>query len=636
MFSNEISEGSINLVKHETLANIVDNVLTDVSSVKTTLGPGGKTNLVHDSSNASLYQSKDGYRIVMNMHYDDYFYDAIAKLIKDVSAYNNSIIGDGTTSAVVILNEFYKMLNSEVNNRSDGFEHISLTGVTNILSAMKDVIRDTLLNKGYVKFLKDYTIEEQKEIICKVATIAANNDNTIGKYVAKIFDKIINEGKFNELFVDIVANYSNDTSETNEIGFRMNHSFIDRIYTTEPDKNTAIHHNPKFLLIEGAITDKELEAIKPLVIWNCLEKQRPLVIIAGDYTQAVTQWLYSMRIGGSKIKIPVPNGNGKTEEYILPPLDVLAIQLHAADDESHEKYVDLETALGGRAIPAITETWDALGTSPEEWEIILGESEKIICIPFETSIIGGCGDVEAINARVAKLQEELDHMVMISDGGAGELRKAVYRERIGILNSNMVSIRVGGLSFKERQYNCLVYEDAICAVKSTIKNGFTLAGQVSLKHVVEHHADEIVSLVVDKLASEGRNVTFGAKRGEALKSAIRKILKVISETCTKAYETAITNAIFDEKEIKEIKETIYNKELTSPLSYNLMNATYEGIDLNSKCNMLVAGNTDYETFAAIISITNLFLNTDKLETIYIPKRISPEEAARLKREAEQH
>lgn len=630
MISNEIGTGLINLVDHDTLKRIVHDVLADVSSVKSTLGPGGKANLVHDAETVSLYQSKDGYRIVMDMHYDDYFYDSVAKLIKDASAHNNAIIGDGTTSSIVILQAFYTKLEELVEKHKDGFEHISLTGVSNILETLKIVLKEELIEHNYIHFLKDYTVEEQLKIITKVATIAANNDRTIGEYVRNLFEKIIREGKFDDLYVDIVPNYSKNTSEKSEIGFRMQHSYINRIYATEPDGSTATYTNPNFLIIEGALLDGDIEKIRDIIDYICFMKNEPLVVVAADFTAKMSQFLYSLRIGGQRRTFVDPNTN-KNVETTLPPYPIIALQISAGDDESHEKYEDLEVALGGRAIPAITQTWESLGTTPKEWESILGHADKITCIPFETSITGGYGDSKKIDARIDKLQNELDHMVLISDGGASELRKAKYQERISMLKSNMVEIRVGGDTFKERQYNCLVYEDAIYAVKSTIKNGFTLAGQVSMRHLVTHHANEIADKVIERLEKEGRNVTFGAQRKPALGNAIIAILQVIANTFPTAYETAISNAIFDTKEIEEILKTLYNPELKKPMSYNLMNDSFESIDLDENCNMLVAGNTDYETYNAIVGITNIFLNTDNLETLYIPRRLRKDEVELAKK-----
>ena len=187
----------------------------------------------------------------------------------------------------------------------------------------------------------------------------------------------------------------------------------------------------------------------------------------------------------------------------------------------------------------------------------------------------------------------------------------------------MVSIRVGGASFKERKYNVLVYEDAVCAVKSTIKNGFTLAGQVSIQHLIRKHKMDIIEHTIQKLTADGRNVTYGSNRKEALANAISSILDIISETFKTAYQCAIENAIMDPEERKKIAEDIYTSD--NPIVYNLMKDDYEALDITN--DMFVAGNTDYETLAAVFEITNIFLNTDNLETLYIPRKVSKEEVA---------
>ena len=139
------------------------------------------------------------------------------------------------------------------------------------------------------------------------------------------------------------------------------------------------------------------------------------------------------------------------------------------------------------------------------------------------------------------------------------------------------------------------------------------------------YSDEIIEKVIAKLETEGRNVTFGKHRDEALKSAIRSILDVVTETFNVAYKTALENAIFDKNELDEIYKNLYKSDSEKPKSYNLITGDYETLDLKSDCNMLVAGNTDYETFAANVGIAALFLNTDNLETLYIPRRLSKEE-----------
>ena len=623
MISDEINPGHLNLVAHEKSRKIIYEVMNDLASVKSTLGPGGKANLVHDPEDMSVYPSKDGFRLVMGMHYDDYFYDTILKTIRDASEHNNRMIGDGTTSAIVILEKFYTTLEKYVSEHAEGFQHISLTGVVNILKTLKSVLKEELISKGYIKFLKDYDIDTQKAIITKVATIAANNDRTVGEYIAKLFNNIIEKGKGDELFVDIKPNYMNETDESTEIGFRMPCGYIHRVYATERDGVTAIYKDPRFLLIEGPIMEGDIEVIDPIIMYTAFELNKPIVIIASEYVGKVAQYLYSLRLGGSER--PNPEFNPKLPEdqeknprvFILPPIDVLPLQYGTDNDTGHERMVDLETALGGRAIPALTQHWE-MGKNPNEWDTILGRAKSITTVPHDSSITGGMGETAKIEGRIAKITEDLDAM-KLADTNASIGRIEEYRERIGMLNSNMVTIRVGGGSFKDRKYNVLVYEDAVYAVKSTIKNGFTLAGQVSIQNLIKNHKASIVDKVFDRLKAEGRNVTFGANRRKILADAISAILNIISDTFSEAYKIAIENAILDTNERNHIYSEIYNRDKNECMAYNLMTDTYESLHPDNQ--MLVPGNTDYETFAAVIEITNIFLNTDNLETLYIPRRV---------------
>ena len=632
MIGDQIKPGQLNIVSHATAKKIIHEVMDDMANIKSTLGPGGKANLVHDPQNMELYPSKAGFRLVMGMKYDNYFHDTILKIVRDTSEHNNEKIGDATTSAIVILDKFYKMLEEKVEEHADGFEHISPTGVTNILNALKFILKQELIKHGYVKFLKDYPVEKQKEIVKKVATIAANNDKTIGEYVARLFDRVIERGKGEELYTNVIENFSRDTDETSEVGFRLNAGLIHRIYATERDGRTATYEDPYYLLIEGALMARDIEPVWPVIQYCCLEQGKPLVIIAGDFVGEFAQNLYALRSGGMQVPNPQfdhnnpsnPKNRGVPPTVTLPPLDILPIQYMTDNDYGHENMVDLEIALGGKLIPALTEHWDHIAETESEMINILGRSKKIISVPHDTSIIGGRGETSKIEGRIADLQENLNKIAP-ADTPTAAMDEEDYRVRIGMLNSNMVTIRVGGATHKERQYNKLVYEDAIYATKSTIKNGFTLAGQVSIQHLIKKHKEELVDAVIAQLKKEGRNVTFGANRAESLAKATAAILDIISETFKTAYVNAIENAIFDETERKNIIDEIYDDKKENPVSYNLMTDIYEGLDIENG-EMFVAGNTDYETFAAITEITNLFLNCENLETLFIPRLMTKEES----------
>ena len=614
MISDEIRSGHINIVNNEKLREIILEVLKDVASVSSTLGPGGRTNLLHDPDGAtSLYPAKDGFRVVSGMHYDDYFYDAILRIIRESSIHNNTAIGDGTTSSIVILEKFFKTIDErieETSNKSDyiSLKHISKTGIVNILDSMKTVLRDILIEKGYIKFIDKLPVEKRMEIVTKVATIAANNDKTIGKYIAEIFRNCVEKGD-DDLFVDISPNYSKDTDEASEIGFRLPCGYINRVFSTERDGRTAIYENPRFILFEGPLLDNDIDSIGPIIEFFCVKSDVPLVIFADEFSNKMAMYLYNLRVGAKYL-------DEKNNPRIMPPLKILPIQYHTGDDIGHERMMDLEVALGAKAISIRSQTWESFGTDIEYWNRICGGAEKIVCIPHDTAIIKGHGNHDLINGRIEKIKDDLNHM-MFTDNPSVQLTVADYKERIGMLKSNMVVIKVGGTSFNERKYNCMVYEDAVYAVKSTIKNGYTLAGQVSICDAVVKYKDEIINKTVEIIKKEGRNVTFGKNREETLVNVIGIILDIINETFYHAYRIALKNAIITDSEVDEIMNKIKDKNNKTPIVYNLMTNEYETID---ECKeMLVAGNTDYETYIAVISVVNIFLNCDNLETIFIPR-----------------
>jgi chaperonin GroEL (HSP60 family) len=614
MINDNILDGTINIVSKDTTRKIIYEVLKDIrSAVEHTLGPAGRTTLLHDPSGiASLYPSKDGFRLMMHLSYDNYFYDAVYKILRDVSMHNNITVGDGTTSCVVIIDEFYKTLDKLTSDKTGPFKYISSTGITNILDAIKDILISELYNKGYIKRLQDLSIEEKKTIITKVGSIAANNDHSVGQFVADLFDPVLE--KLEELFVDIAPNETEETTKLSEIGFEMPCGHINRVYSTERDGKTAIYHDPRFLLVEGPLLDDDIKTITPIINFICLENDLPLIIIADDYSNKMAQYLYNIRLGFSTMD----ENTGKP--ITIPPMKVCPIMHSSSHDLGHERMIDLETSLGGHVIVCQSSRIASLPSTPEEIVKLLGKAKKIVSISHTCRIFGGFGDDNKINARIEELEKFANEMVMNDSVNAqGEILN--YKERVGMLRSNMVAIKVGGLTYKERQYKVMIYEDAVYAIKSTIKNGFTLAGQVSIYSLINSSSSYLIDKIIKKLETERKNVIFGTKRNDELYEAVKLLLLIVRDTFQIAYKCALKNAILDDEEYQNILSEVYNSSIydNNIRVYNLMNDTYEALHSNNE--LLVAGNTDIEILSGVIGVTNLFINADTLQTLYIPKRV---------------
>lgn len=619
MIFNDIEEGHMNLVDHETTEKIILDVMRDVSNgVKHTLGPGGKTTLLHDPNGVtSLYPSKDGFRLITNMHFDDYFYESIYMILRDVSVHTNMTVGDATTSCIVIMAEFYKKVLELYKSQNGPFKYISANGIGQILEVTSAVLKDFLYEKNYIIRLEDLSIDERREVVKKVAAVAANNDKSIGNDIAGIYEGVLET--LDDLFVTITPNEGGETTTLGEIGFEAPIGHINRAFSTERDGATASYDNPNFLMIEGPLLDGDIKYIQPVIEYVCLGKNEPLVIIADDYSNLVSEFLYKLRAGG----MPFVDPNTK-QQTLLPPLKLLPIMHSTSHDLGHERMIDLNVALGGIVQVCQSNKLEIIPTDPGQIELMLGKADKIISAQHITRIFNGHGSKEKIKARIDEIQSLMDNLMM-RDSDRVQSSVYVYKERIGMLKSNMVAIKVGGMTYKEKQYRVLVYEDAVYAVRSTIKNGYTLGGQVSFQHLITKYYDELVEAIYKEIHNRQYQVIFGSKKSIELKNAIALFLEVVKDTTKVSYCTALSNAIVDDEHYEDVIDTVYGHTLSEDkytergvLTYNLMNDTYESLSHTN--NLLVAGNTDYEVLESVIGVTKLFLNSEYIQTIYVPKR----------------
>jgi chaperonin GroEL (HSP60 family) len=612
MIYSEITEGNLNIVPKETTKKLILDTLRDMrTAVEHTLGPAGKTTLLHDPSGVtSLYPTKDGFRLIMSLAYDSYFSDAILKVLRDVSVSNNMSVGDATTSCVVIIDEFYKLLTYYIDGGIDDnpndtvLRHMSATGISNTLTYISEVLADFLYKYNYIVKLDKLSVKKRLDIITKVSTIAANNDYTTGKFVADIFKPVLDT--LDELFVDIGVNNNNDTTIASDIGFELPCGHINRVMSTERDGKTAIYENPKFLLVEGPLLDGDIDTFAHIINLICNINQQPLAIIADDYSNKFSQFLYNLRMG-----FTTKQDDGK--EYTVEPQQILAIMHSTANDLGHERMVDLECALGGHILVCHSTRIENLPTKAEEVYSLLGSAKKIVSIPHTCRVFNGNGDPTRIKGRVEEIEELINKMVMAdSDRVVGDI--ALYRERIGMLKSNMVAIKVGDISYRQKQFKTLVLEDCVYSIKSTIKNGYTLAGQVSLQHLIKTKREEIVQEVLKRLRKEQKNIIFGKNKEDNENEAVNRLLDIIRDSFSSAYIKAIQNAIPVTTESGKILTEIYQDDLKV---FNLITGEYETMDNHP--NLISAGNTDIEMLKSVISVTNLFLNAETLSTLYIPK-----------------
>src|SRR5438128_1235543 len=170
------------------------NVLAE--AVKATLGPKGR-NVVIDKKYGSPTITKDGVTVAKEIELKDHFENMGAQMVKEVASKTSDVAGDGTTTATVLAQAIVR----------EGLKNVTAganpMGLKRGIDKAVDVVVEEL--KKMSKSTKD------KKEIAQVATIASNNDKTIGNLIAEAMEKVgkdgvitVEESKSAETVLDVV------------------------------------------------------------------------------------------------------------------------------------------------------------------------------------------------------------------------------------------------------------------------------------------------------------------------------------------------------------------------------------------------------------------------------------------------
>jgi chaperonin GroEL len=190
-------------------------------AVRSTLGPRGR-NAVLDKGWGSPKITKDGVTVAEDIELDDANENLGAQLVKEAASKTNDVAGDGTTTATVLAEGIYR----------EGLKMIAAGADPMALARGIHAATDAVCEE--VKKLAKPVDEKSKKGIQQVATIAGNNDPTIGNVLADAFLKVgkdgvitVEEGKSSETTVEIVE------------GMQFDRGFLSPHFVTDPDNVTV-------------------------------------------------------------------------------------------------------------------------------------------------------------------------------------------------------------------------------------------------------------------------------------------------------------------------------------------------------------------------------------------------------------
>ena len=430
------------------------------NTVKVTLGPKGRNVVLGKKFGAPLI-TNDGVTIAKDVELEDAFENMGAQLVREVATKTNDAAGDGTTTATVLAQA---IVHEGLKNVSAGANPMVMRkGMEKAVATAVEAIK---ANSESVKGSED---------IARVGAVSSG-DEAIGKLIAEAMEKVTSSG--------VITIEESKTAETGlEVveGMQFDRGYISPYMVTDTDKMEAIVDDPYIL-----ITDRKVSSIQEIlpILEQIVKGGQKLVIIAEDVEGDALSTLLVNRLRGS--------------------FNCVCVKAPGFGDRRKEMLKDIAVLTGGTYISS-----ELNMNLPDVQMADLGRARQIKVSKDNTVIVDGCGDSNAIKARVAEIRNTL--AVTTSD-----YDKEKLQERLAKLAGGVAVIKVGAQTEVAMKEQKLRVEDALNATRAAVEEGIVAGGGTAYVNAIP---------AVEKLTAKlsGDEKTGAQIIAKALQAPIRQI-----------------------------------------------------------------------------------------------------------------
>ena len=449
------------LFSDEARAALLRGVNIMSHAVKATLGPKGR-NVVIDKKFGSPTITKDGVTVAKEIELKDNNEDMGAQMIKEVASKTSDVAGDGTTTATVLAQAIFR---EGLKNVTAGANPMGLK--RGIERAVAAVVEDL---KRLSKSTKD------KKEISQVATIASNNDKTIGTLIAEAMEKVgkdgvitVEESKSSETILDVVE------------GMQFDRGYLSPYFVTDAERMEVGIEDAAILIHEKKIS--VMKDMLPL-LEQVARSGKPLLVIAED-------------VEGEALATMVVN-------KLRGTLSCSAVKAPGFGDRRKAMLEDIAVLTGGKAIT------EDLGIKLENIKLEdLGRAKKVVVDKDNTTIVEGAGKSSAIEGRIKQIRTQIDDTTSDYD-------KEKLQERLAKLAGGVAVIKVGAATETAMKEKKARVEDALNATRAAVEEGIVPGGGVALLRCAK---------AIEKLKLEGDEAVGANIVRRALEEPIRQIVE---------------------------------------------------------------------------------------------------------------
>jgi chaperonin GroEL len=428
---------------------------TLANAVKVTLGPKGR-NVVIEKKFGAPQVTKDGVTVAKEIELEDPIENMGAQMVKEVASKTADIAGDGTTTATVLAQS---IISEGLRNVAAGANPMDLKrGIDKAVAAIVENLKK-----------QSVTVGNDNDKIQQVASISANNEESIGSLIAEAMKKVgkegvitVEEAKGTETTVDVVE------------GMQFDRGYVSPYFVTNSEKMQVELENPYIL-----IYDKKISSMKDIlhILEKVAQSGRPLLIISEDLEgEALAALIVNKLKGVLKVAAVKAPGFGDRRKEMLQDIAILTSGTVISEEQGYK--------LEGVDINA------------------LGEAASITIDKDNTTIVGGKGDKKDITARVNQIKAQIETTTSDYD-------KEKLQERLAKLSGGVAVLYIGAASEVEMKEKKDRVDDALHATRAAVEEGIIPGGGVAYVRAIQSldklqgaNADETTGIQIIKRAVE--------------------------------------------------------------------------------------------------------------------------------------
>ena len=409
-------------------------------AVKSTLGPKGR-NVILEKITGSPEVTNDGVTIAREIHLRDPFENMGAQLVKEAAVKTNDTVGDGTTTATVLAQAIVRQGMTAI--AAGGNPVLVKRGIDRAVGALVEHLASVA---HPVSSEEDYA---------RVAAISANDDDAIGRIVARALYTVGDDG-----VVTVEDSPELGLSVAFVEDFEFDNGYVTPYMVTNPGTLEAVVDDPYILFTAEKVRD--VQSLMPVLDKIMRGERRPLVIVAET-------------VEGTALQMLVHNHVNRTFQAV-------AIKAPGFGEKRIHLLEDMAALCGGK-VHSKSSSFALEQMTTEH----LGRARQVRVTSDNTTIIGGYGDRAALELRLDQLRAELARATIGTD-------EDFFASRIARLSGKAAIIRVGAPTNAEAKEVRHRVDDALQATRAAIAEGIVAGGGAALLHAEP---------VLDRLGADG-------------------------------------------------------------------------------------------------------------------------------------